>query len=36
MAGGKFLLTLKMTTQGDVKGSSTKKEGDLNYSSGME
>ena len=35
MAGGKFLLTLKMTKQGDVKGSSTKREGDLDYSKGM-
>ncbi|HMD75767.1 MAG TPA: type VI secretion system tube protein Hcp [Terracidiphilus sp.] len=36
MAGSKFLLTLKMTTPGDVKGSSTKREGDLDYSKGME
>lgn len=36
MAGSKFLLTLKMTTQGDVKGSSTKREGDLDYSKGIE
>ena len=36
MAGSKFLLTMKLTTQGDVKGSSKKKEGPLDYSTGME
>jgi type VI secretion system Hcp family effector len=36
MAGGKFLLTMQLTTQGTVKGSSKKKEGDLDYSDGME
>jgi type VI secretion system secreted protein Hcp len=36
MAGSKFLITMKLTTQGDVKGSSVKKEGDLDYSTGME
>lgn len=35
MAGG-FLLTMVLTKQGVVKGSSTKKEGDLDYSNGME
>ena len=32
----KFLMTMKLTKQGDLKGSSTKKEGDLDYSKGME
>jgi hypothetical protein len=32
----KFLLTMKLTKQGHVKGSSTKKEGDLDFSKGME
>jgi type VI secretion system secreted protein Hcp len=32
----KFLLTLKLTTQGNVKGSSTRKDGDLDFSKGME
>jgi type VI secretion system secreted protein Hcp len=36
MAGGKFLLTMTGTKQGKIKGSSTKKEGDLDYSQGME
>jgi type VI secretion system secreted protein Hcp len=36
MAGSKFLMTMKLTTQGDVIGSSTKKEGDLDYTKGME
>jgi len=36
MAGSKFLLTMKLTTQGDVIGSSTKKEADLDYSKGIE
>ena len=36
MAGGKFLLTMTGTKQGKIKGSSTKKEGDLDYSTGME
>ncbi len=33
---GKFLLTMQLTKQGSVKGSSTKKEGDLNFKDGME
>jgi type VI secretion system secreted protein Hcp len=36
MAGSKFLMTMKLTTQGDVKGSSTKKEGTLDMATGME
>lgn len=36
MAGSKFLMTMKLTKQGDVKGSSTKKEGALDYSTGLE
>jgi len=36
MAGTKFLLTMKLTTQGDVVGTSTKKEGDLDYTKGLE
>jgi type VI protein secretion system component Hcp len=32
----KFLLTMVLTKQGPVKGSSTKKEGGLDYSNGME
>lgn len=32
----KFLLTLKMTKQGNIKGSSKSKEGDLDYSKGIE
>ena len=36
MAGSKFLMTMKLVTQGDVIGSSIKKEGDLDYSKGME
>ncbi len=31
-----FLLTLKLATQGQIKGSSTKKQGKLDYSSGIE
>ena len=33
---GKFLLTMVLTKQGAVKGSSTRKEGSLDYSHGME
>ena len=33
---GKFLLTIQFKKQGAVKGSSTKKDGDLDYSKGME
>jgi hypothetical protein len=36
MAGSKFLLTMKLTARGDVRGSSTEKEGVLDYSKGME
>jgi type VI secretion system secreted protein Hcp len=36
MAGAKFLMTMTLTTQGAVIGSSIKKEGDLDYSKGME
>jgi type VI secretion system secreted protein Hcp len=36
MADSKFLLTMTGTKQGKIKGSSTKKEGDLDYSTGME
>jgi len=36
MAGSKFLMTMTLTKQGAVKGTSTKKEGDLDYSTGME
>jgi type VI secretion system Hcp family effector len=36
MPGGEFLMTLQLTTQGNVKGSSTKKKGDLDFSQGME
>jgi len=32
----KFLLTMRLSTQGVVKGSSKKKEGDLDYSDGVE
>ncbi len=32
----KFLLTLELTTQGNVKGSSIRKDGDLDFSKGME
>jgi len=33
---GKFLMTIKLTTQGNVKGSSTRKDGDLDFSKGLE
>ncbi len=33
---GKFLMTIKLTTQGSIKGSSTRKDGDLDFSKGME
>ncbi len=33
---GKFLLTMKLKTQGNVRGSSTRKEGSLDFSKGME
>ena len=36
MAGAKFLLTIKFTTQGDGIGSSVRKEGQLDYSKGLE
>ncbi len=36
MAGSKFLLTMNLTKQGQVRGSSTGKEGDLDFSKGME
>jgi type VI secretion system secreted protein Hcp len=36
MTESKFLLTMLLTKQGAVKGSSTKREGDLDYSRGME
>ena len=36
MAGSNFLLTMKLVRQGTVIGSSKKKEGDLDYSKGME
>jgi hypothetical protein len=36
MAGSKFLLTMKFTTQGHIIGSSKKENGDLDYSKGME
>jgi len=36
MAGSKFLWTVKLTKQGDVKGTSTKKEGALDFSTGLE
>ncbi|MGP8270942.1 MAG: Hcp family type VI secretion system effector [Terracidiphilus sp.] len=36
MAVGKFLLTMTGTKQGTIKGPSTKKEGDLDYSKGVE
>src|ERR1700733_8496032 len=36
MAGAKFLMTMTLTTQGAVIGSSIKKKGDLDFSKGME
>ena len=36
MASGKFLLTMTGTKQGKIKGSNTKKEGDLDFSQGVE
>lgn len=36
MASGKFLLTMTGTKQGKIKGSNTKKEGDLDFSRGVE
>ena len=34
--GAKFLLTMQLKKQGAVKGSSTRKEGDLDFSKGVE
>jgi type VI secretion system secreted protein Hcp len=36
MAGNTFLMTLSLKTQGNIKGSSTRKEGALDFSKGLE